>query len=187
MKRGAENRILEDLRARGLSGLALRDAFILGLGWRVIESSIFAHEGRHAIDAEGSPKWWRWLLNPGWKSEYQAKLSEVAFPPDPRLALTGGIIVNNIGTESPHGEANTRIMRGDGRVDEGASGRDCRSRSEQATATATRRVNRRPAPSGGARDGPDGQLRCARESSTTAAGRADGATSSLRTPASRSR
>jgi hypothetical protein len=44
--------------------------------------------------------------------EFQAKLSEIAFAPDPKLAMTSGIIANNIGSDSPHGVANSRIMKG---------------------------------------------------------------------------
>jgi hypothetical protein len=95
----------DELQARGLTGEDLRAAFIAELGRRTVESSIFAHEGRHAIDAQYKPV-------PAPQSEYQAKLSEIAFAPDPRLAFTGGILASSIGSQSPHGIANARIMKG---------------------------------------------------------------------------
>jgi len=112
MRRDAGLRVLDELRARGLRGDALRESFIGEMGQRVTESSIFAHEGRHAIDAELRPRWWTWLVESASQPEFQAKLSEIAFAPDPKLAMTGGIIAGNIGSESPHGVANRRIMRG---------------------------------------------------------------------------
>ena len=105
MSRDAALRLVHELRAKGLQGDALHDAFVAEYAWRVNESSIFAHEGRHAIDAQFKP------VNSA-QAEFQAKLSEIAFAPDPALALTGGIITSNIGSSSPHGVANGRIMKG---------------------------------------------------------------------------
>jgi hypothetical protein len=95
----------DELQARGLTGDELRSAFLAELNRRIVESSIFAHEGRHAIDAQYKP------VHPP-QAEYQAKLSEIAFAPDPRVAFTGGILASNIGSQSPHGIANGRIMKG---------------------------------------------------------------------------
>jgi hypothetical protein len=68
---------------------------------------------RRTIDvAERRPRWWTWLVDDASQSEFQAKLSEVAFAPDPKLAMTGGILTSNIGSDSAHGKANTRIMKG---------------------------------------------------------------------------
>ena len=36
----------------------------------------------------------------------------MAFAPDPRIALVGGILSANIGDGSSHGQANQRIMKG---------------------------------------------------------------------------
>jgi hypothetical protein len=112
MRRAAHVRLVDSLRAHGLAGEPLRAAFVAELGRIVTESSIFAHEGRHAIDARAAPQWWRWLVEPASQAEFQAKLSEVAFAPDPALALTGGIVAPNIGSETRHGVANRRIMEG---------------------------------------------------------------------------
>ena len=45
------------------------------------------------------------------EKEFRAKLSEVAFAPEPRLSV-GSIFSSNIGNSSGHGQANERIMRG---------------------------------------------------------------------------
>jgi hypothetical protein len=95
----------DELQTRGLTGDDLRSSFLAELNRRIVESSIFAHEGRHAIDAQYKP------VHPP-QAEYQAKLSEIAFAPDPRVAFTGGILASNIGSQSPHGIANGRIMKG---------------------------------------------------------------------------
>jgi hypothetical protein len=105
MERDGRIRLANALRARGLSGRALEAAFVAELGRADQESSIFAHEGRHAIDAR---------FFPGLRAteqEYRAKLSEIAFAPHPRLALAG-ILSPNTGDATPHGQANERVMVG---------------------------------------------------------------------------
>jgi len=96
-------RLKERLEAEGLSGEALRMTFLGEYERAVQESSIFAHEGRHAIDARG--------LGETGTSEYTAKLSQIAFAPEPRLAF-GGILFGNIGGDSPHGKANKKLVKG---------------------------------------------------------------------------
>jgi hypothetical protein len=98
--------LVERLRSDGLTGDELRMGFVAELERVVQESSIFAHEGRHVIDAAGAAP-----RIPTWKKEYNAKLSEVAFAPEPRLAL-GAIFSSNIGSGTPHGRANAEIMKG---------------------------------------------------------------------------
>jgi len=98
--------LVERLRSGGLTGDELRMAFVAELERVVQESSIFAHEGRHAIDAAGAAPRIR-----TWEKEYNAKLSEIAFAPEPRLAM-GGIFNSNIGSGTPHGRANAEIMKG---------------------------------------------------------------------------
>ncbi|MEP6573832.1 MAG: hypothetical protein ABJD11_14100, partial [Gemmatimonadota bacterium] len=104
--RDARLALLDSLRAGGLAGAALQSRFEHIYGDEVDESSIFAHEGRHAIDrglnlADSTPA----------NLEYRAKLSEVAFAPSPRLALSG-IVVAGTGDATPHGIANAKMMRG---------------------------------------------------------------------------
>ncbi len=97
--------ILDAETAKGLSGAALRAAFAADCDRSIIESSIFAHEGRHAIDAEFEK------IKDGAELEYRAKLSELAFAPAPRLAF-GGILSDNVGTPTPHGQANLKLTKG---------------------------------------------------------------------------
>ncbi len=107
MRTGANMRILQALQKRGLEGPALRTAFIAEFERASIESSIFAHEGRHAIDSADPAD----ALRSGAEREYRAKLSEVAFAPDPFMALPMGIISADIGNDTPHGMANLRLMQ----------------------------------------------------------------------------
>jgi hypothetical protein len=93
------------LRASGLEGDALRIAYLAAYQHAVEESSIYAHEGRHAIDKTLGEKFSTADL------EFRAKLSQVAFAPEPRLTL-GSIFDANIGDATPHGQANERVMKG---------------------------------------------------------------------------
>ena len=68
----------------------------------VVQSSMVAHEGRHAIDPR-----LRVDLDT-WEREFRA---EVAFATLPFLAL-GAIVNPNIGDDTPHGRANAKIMEG---------------------------------------------------------------------------
>ncbi len=99
-------RILDEEKARGLSDGALRAAFVAATDRAVIESSIFAHEGRHAIDSQFFED-----VKDRATREYRAKLSEIAFAPAPRLAF-GGIFTDGIGNPTPHGQANLKVMKG---------------------------------------------------------------------------
>jgi hypothetical protein len=107
LSRQAAQGLYERLQGQGLAGDALRSAWLTEYARRELESSIFAHEGRHAIDAQYAPE----LTPHADELEYRAKLSEIAFAPDPRLALVGGIVTPDIGSSSPHGKANSRIMK----------------------------------------------------------------------------
>lgn len=105
LERQAADGVVSELRGRGLSGDALRDAFIARVRSDQFESSIWAHEGRHAIDQKEG-------IKDSPELEFRAKLSEVALAPSPRLALVGGIIVGGIGDSTPHGKANKRVAEG---------------------------------------------------------------------------
>ena len=97
--------LLDSLRGAGFTGVELETAFEREVGAAMLESSIFAHEGRHAIDdALG-------IQLSSEEKEYRAKLSEVAFASHPKINL-GGIISPNAGDDTPHGKANLRVMRG---------------------------------------------------------------------------
>jgi hypothetical protein len=93
--------LLAELQAKGLKGDALRDAFVMRMTRDTFESSIWAHEGRHAIDK---------TIDPSMRSaelEFRAKLSEVAFAPAPRKAAEA--IAATVPATSPHGSADRRI------------------------------------------------------------------------------
>lgn len=94
--------ILEALELEALSEDNLRAAFLAQYQDDVRESSIVAHEGRHAMDLRDGVRYPR---------EFAAKLSEVAFAPRPRLSMLA-IMSSTIGTPSPHGRANLAIMQG---------------------------------------------------------------------------
>ena len=105
LQRDGRRELLDSLRRAGLAGLELEAAFERTIGDALVESSIFAHEGRHAIDDALGEK-----LSPA-ELEYRAKLSEVAFAPRPRLAF-GGIMSPNAGDDTPHGQANLWVLEG---------------------------------------------------------------------------
>lgn len=101
----AKNKILQDLLAKDLSGPELRTEFINTYEKLRLESSIFAHEGRHAIDKKYSGKLSSEEL------EFRAKLSEIYFSDHPFLAA-GAVISENIGDGTSHGQANQRVLKG---------------------------------------------------------------------------
>jgi hypothetical protein len=97
------DQVLRDLDAQHLEGDAKRDAFVERVTRDEFESSIWAHEGRHAIDK-------KFKLVPtgnGPEMEFRAKLSEVAFAPAPRAAMNA--VSYDAPANTPHGAANRRI------------------------------------------------------------------------------
>jgi hypothetical protein len=95
------DRVAGELRASGLAGDALRDAFVARLTRDEFETSIWAHEGRHAIDKKFDG------LTRSDELEFRAKLSEVALGPAPRRAI--GSIAADLPATTSHGAANRRI------------------------------------------------------------------------------
>lgn len=98
-------KLLSDLKSQELEGSELRSAFISTVEKLILESSIFAHEGRHAIDKKYSGR-----LNSE-EMEYRAKLSEIYFSDAPLGALSA-VLSPNIGDGTSHGEANKRVLKG---------------------------------------------------------------------------
>jgi hypothetical protein len=85
----------------------LRRAF-LNEYWRAtFQSSILAHEGRHALDRKLVTGLARLRDS---NLEYRAKLSEIALADYPRLALAN-INDHTIGSGNAHGKANERVLR----------------------------------------------------------------------------
>ncbi len=80
-----------------------------GRYWRaLIGATITIHEGRHVLD-QMQYAGERALSSE--ELEFRAKLSELQFGEYPRLSL-GKMVNGQIGGESSHGKANTRILRG---------------------------------------------------------------------------
>jgi hypothetical protein len=102
-RREYAERLRDRLVGDGLSGDALRDAFLRQVSADKLASSIWAHEGRHAIDKSLG-------IRPSGELEFRAKLSEVAFAPDPRIAF--GAILTPVGGPSTHGIANAQVLEG---------------------------------------------------------------------------
>ncbi len=88
----------------------LRSEFVTQLGTAIREHSIFAHEGRHALDKTFVEDEQGTNLSSA-ELEFRAKLSEVAFAPYPRLAF-GAIINATLGNGTSHGTANERVVTG---------------------------------------------------------------------------
>lgn len=114
------DRLLASVKAKGYEGPQLCLAFVAEYERMELESSIFAHEGRHAIDETLHPTHfnWRRLRHEGFgawsqaEKEFRAKLSEIAFAPDPQMAFQGAVFGRDIGGQTGHGQANQRIVKG---------------------------------------------------------------------------
>ena len=94
------------MKTKGLAGDQLRDAYIARVERDVMESSIWSHEGRHAIDK----KYGHWITSP--ELEFRAKLSQLQFAPSPLHAIVdiAGSGNPEFG-DTPHGKANRRIAQ----------------------------------------------------------------------------
>jgi hypothetical protein len=103
------NRLLTDLQLKGLKGPDLCLGFVAEWERLTIESSIFAHEGRHLIDKQLYGTSLDDSLSPA-DQEYHAKLSEVIFSSDAIITFSKLISAYG-GDASPHGQANERIMK----------------------------------------------------------------------------
>lgn len=103
LMRDGQHELLTTLEARGYRGRELEQRFKSAYAAAMRQSSIVAHEGRHAIDATLH------LPLTSAQREYRAKLSEVAFATIPRLAL-GSILNATTGNDTPHGIANAQLL-----------------------------------------------------------------------------
>lgn len=97
--------LLEKLKAENLTNSELQTRFVAELTKIQQNYSIFAHEGRHFIDKRNG-------VTGGEELEFRAKLSEIAFSEIPKMALAGAIYSSNLGSKTPHGQANQRVMQG---------------------------------------------------------------------------
>jgi len=98
LRRQYVEQVMRALDRRGVEGEARREAFVEHMTTDTFESSIWAHEGRHAID-----KKYRYASR-GEDLEFRAKLSEVALAPAPREAIESIAFTGSANT--PHGAAN---------------------------------------------------------------------------------
>ena len=97
--------LLDSLIDAGVETSELRLTFI-NLFEKIQQgASIYAHEGRHAIDKKN-----RYSKKSN-DLEYTAKLSEVYFSVKPLLSFNA-IMSRNIGDNSSHGQANLKVVKG---------------------------------------------------------------------------
>ena len=105
MERDAYHALIDSLAGAGKPGAELQAEFQRLIVDSELESSIFSHEGRHAVDdvigAKGNVE----------EREFRAKLSQVVFAPRPRLAI-GSLLDESVGGTGSHGKANERIALG---------------------------------------------------------------------------
>jgi hypothetical protein len=103
LQRQAAEKMRRQLERSGLRGDRLRDAFLARARRDVFDYSIWAHEGRHAIDKK------IFEMTDSAELEFFAKLSQVTFASIPRGAL--GSVLDPVGPPSAHGTANAMILR----------------------------------------------------------------------------
>lgn len=105
LHRDGRDALIDSLRRAGVPDSTLGREFVRVASRLIRESSIIAHEGRHAIDDALDPR-----LSPE-DREFRAKLSEIAFAERPKMVMSA-IVHPNIGDATPHGQANARVMLG---------------------------------------------------------------------------
>ena len=101
--------LFDSLQSKGLEQSDLYLAFIAETMRVSIESSVFAHEGRHSIDQLFFKKEFKAMSDD--ERELRAKYSEIVFAPDPKLAFTGSIFGGDLDSSTNHGKANMRFRK----------------------------------------------------------------------------
>jgi hypothetical protein len=99
------DRVASELRAQGLTGEPLREAFLARVEKEEFQYSVLLHEGRHSIDKLSKERFATWEL------EYRGKLSQIALADAPRPSLQS-VVDFTIGGSSPHGKANEKLVKG---------------------------------------------------------------------------
>jgi len=107
LKLDASDRLHARLVARGLAGQALALAFVSESLRLSVEATVFAHEGRHALDQVHFKPAFDAMGDD--ERELRAKYSEIVFSSDPTLALTGSVLGAQLDESSGHGRANKRF------------------------------------------------------------------------------
>lgn len=105
----ASEYLYDSLQKKGLGGEELAIAFISETLRLNIESTIFGHEGRHAIDQLLFKKEFDTI--PDDEKELRAKYSEIIFSANPKLAHTGSFLGGGLDSTTPHGKANLRLRK----------------------------------------------------------------------------
>lgn len=103
------SKIYQHLVASGLKGTELNIAFVDEIFKLTIASTVFAHEGRHAIDQLYFPKEFKTMSDD--ERELRAKFSEVIFSLNPKMAFTGSILGSDLDENTNHGKANQRFRK----------------------------------------------------------------------------
>ena len=109
MKFHEASKIYQHLVASGLKGTELNIAFVDEIFKLTIASTVFAHEGRHAIDQLYFPKEFKTMSDD--ERELRAKFSEVIFSLNPKMAFTGSILGSDLDENTNHGKANQRFRK----------------------------------------------------------------------------
>lgn len=109
LRLAASDELYGQLVGAGSTGQALALAFVTESLRLNVEATVFAHEGRHALDQVHAAAAFT-AMDDG-ERELRAKLSEVAFSSRPKLALTGSIIGGRLDESTGHGRANRRFRR----------------------------------------------------------------------------
>lgn len=109
LKFNEASKIYKGLSDSGLRGMELNIGFIGEILKLTIASTVFAHEGRHAIDQLYFPKEFTAMSDD--ERELRAKYSEVIFSLNPKMAFTGSILGSDLDENTNHGKANSRFRR----------------------------------------------------------------------------
>ncbi|MEO6979312.1 MAG: hypothetical protein ABI113_13065 [Mucilaginibacter sp.] len=109
LKYNEASKIYKRLTGSGLKGMELNIAFVDEILKLTIASTVFAHEGRHAIDQLYFPQEFKAMSDD--ERELRAKYSEVIYSLNPKMAFTGSILGSNLGANTNHGKANQRFCK----------------------------------------------------------------------------
>jgi hypothetical protein len=103
------SKIFADIDQLNINAYEKNVLFINQITKLAVAASVFAHEGRHAIDQRYFPLAFNEMTND--ERELRAKYSEVIFSLNPKMALTGSILGMGNDKTSPHGLANLRFRK----------------------------------------------------------------------------
>jgi len=103
------SKIYKRLSASGLQGMELNIGFIDEILKLTVASTVFAHEGRHAIDQLYFPTEFKAMTDD--ERELRAKFSEVVYSLNPKMAFTGSILGSDLDEHTNHGKANMRFRK----------------------------------------------------------------------------